>query len=298
MVRRALVLGAGGHAASAWETGVLLGLGDEGVDVRAADVVVGTSAGARVAVGLLGNLSLEELHARELAPAHGLEHALPSDIKRWRASFAEARQGAADEKDALRRLGALGPEATTSADARGVALASVVATGSWPDRELRIVAVDAASGERRVFERASGVSLLDAVGASGAMPGLFPLVAIGGRKYMDGGVYSVDNADVAIDCDVVLVLTLRAKEPPISVVSLERGVESLRKSGRQVEVILPDEATEAAFAAVGGNVLDPEVRPGALRAGRDQGRALARTVGRFWRGASCEAGPPVMSSLR
>jgi NTE family protein len=45
---RALVLGAGGNAAIAWEVGVLAGLLDVGIDVRTADVVIGTSAGSVV----------------------------------------------------------------------------------------------------------------------------------------------------------------------------------------------------------------------------------------------------------
>lgn len=42
----ALVLGGGGFTAMAWEIGVLKGLSDAGCDLTAADLVVGTSAGA------------------------------------------------------------------------------------------------------------------------------------------------------------------------------------------------------------------------------------------------------------
>ncbi|MER8226022.1 patatin-like phospholipase family protein [Streptomyces sp. NPDC094143] len=46
---KVLVLGGGGVAGIAWETGILAGLADAGVYVTDADLVVGTSAGATVA---------------------------------------------------------------------------------------------------------------------------------------------------------------------------------------------------------------------------------------------------------
>ena len=49
MTRRALVLGGGGYAASAWEIGLITGMFEAEFDVRNADLFVGTSAGARVA---------------------------------------------------------------------------------------------------------------------------------------------------------------------------------------------------------------------------------------------------------
>jgi len=45
----ALVLGGGGVARIAWMTGLLFGLGEEGVDMRRADMMAGTSAGSTVA---------------------------------------------------------------------------------------------------------------------------------------------------------------------------------------------------------------------------------------------------------
>ena len=68
MGQRALVLGAGGHAATAWELGVITGMADVGVDVRDADLIVGTSAGARVGVQVRSHLTLEELFQRQVDP--------------------------------------------------------------------------------------------------------------------------------------------------------------------------------------------------------------------------------------
>jgi NTE family protein len=73
----------------------------------------------------------------------------------------------------------------------------------------------------------------------------------------------------------VLILTLPARVPQLSVASLGTAVDMLRRGGARVEVVHPDEASQAAFASVGGNLLDPSVREAAARAGREQGRRAA-----------------------
>ncbi len=67
---RALVLGGGGVSGIAWETGVLKGLRDGGLEVATWDLVVGTSAGAVVGARLLGDSDLAgffEAQARDAA---------------------------------------------------------------------------------------------------------------------------------------------------------------------------------------------------------------------------------------
>jgi NTE family protein len=85
--------------------------------------------------------------------------------------------------------------------------AALLPAGDWPRQQPPITAVDAESGHRATFGPDPGAGLLDAVAASGALPGVFPLVTIGGRRYADGGVHSLYNADLAAGHDVVTVLT-------------------------------------------------------------------------------------------
>jgi NTE family protein len=92
---------------------------------------------------------------------------------------------------------------------------------------------------------------------------------------LDGGIYSTDNVDLAVGSERVLIVTLPPRLPPLAVVPLEAAVQTLQRSGAQVEVVRPDEATEAAFASVGGNLLEPAVRERAAYAGREQGRSVA-----------------------
>jgi NTE family protein len=277
MGKRALVLGAGGPAAGGWEIGIITGMAEGGRDVRDAGLLVGTSAGALVGAQISSSLTLEELFQRQVDPLlQAKEQAPPVDFARLRAEILRAREGLTDPVAVLKRFGELALQASADLqEARRNMIAARLPSLAWPGRRLLLVAVDAESAARRAFERSSGVDLLDAVAASGAVPGIWPVVAIHGRRYMDGGTYSIDNADLAMGCDHVLILTLPARVPPTCVSSLDSAVARLRQSGAHVEVIHPDEASQAAFASVGGNLLDPAVRPPAARAGREQGRRIA-----------------------
>ena len=179
-MRRALVLGAGGHAAAAWEIGVLAGMADLGVDVRDADVIVGTSAGARVGGQITSGLTLEELFQQQVDPQlQTKESPPPVDFTRWRADFMRAKEGPGDATAVLKRFGALALRDPADAQARRTMIAARLPSHTWPKRRLLIVAVDVETGERRAFDRASGVDLIDAVAASGAVPGIWPAVAVG-----------------------------------------------------------------------------------------------------------------------
>jgi NTE family protein len=125
-----------------------------------------------------------------------------------------------------------------------------------------------------VFDARSGVDFMDAIAASCAVPGVWPPTTIAGRRYIDGGAYSTDNADLAVGCRRVLVLALRARSPRLAVVSLEQAIIKLREQETDLTVVHPDDATEAVFASVGGNLLDPSVRDAAAHAGREQGHRL------------------------
>ena len=277
MPRRALVLGAGGHAASAWEIGLIAGMAECGLDVRNADLLVGTSAGARVAVQLASGIALEDLFQRQIdALRQTAEPAPVIDWTHWRAEFLRAKEGGGSLAEVLRRIGAMAvtPSGLQGSDRRP-ALAAQLPLHTWPDRELLIAAVNAETGERRAFDRNSGIGLIEAVAASGAVAGIWRAVEFQGQHYIDGGFYSTDNADLAVGCQRVLIAALRSGVPPLSAVPISATVEILRGGGAQVEVVHPDEGTEAAFASVGGNLLHPSVCEPAARAGRAQGRRFA-----------------------
>jgi NTE family protein len=270
---RALVLGGGGVAGIAWMTGLLTGLAEAGQDIAGADVIIGTSAGANVAAQLGSGLGLEQLFARQAEPAlQAAEIMAVLDLDKVGAEIQEYLAGASSPQEALQRLGSYALAAQTVPEARRRAvIESRLPSHEWPSRPVRLVAVDCATGQMRVFDASSEVSLVDAVGASSAVPGVWPPVTIAGRRYMDGGVRSPDNADLADGATAVTVVSplgLNSQIP--SPLPLAEAVDRLRQGGARVTVIEPDQAS---VAAIGANPLDPATRGPAARAGLAQGRA-------------------------
>jgi NTE family protein len=273
---RALVLGGGGITGIAWEWGMLAGLAAAGVDLAAADLVVGTSAGSVVGAQVAGGVDPEARYAAQLEPP-GAEIAARMD---WRVlarfGLATARYGR-NPRAYRARIGRMAVAARTVPEAeRRAVIESRLPVQTWPERRLLITAVDAESGDFVVYDRDSGVSLVDAVGASCAVPGVWPPVTIGGRRLIDGGVRSAANADLAAGCDRVVVLAPYAGGGAAPRVANQ--VAELRKSARVV-VFAPD---RAARRAIGRNVLDPARRAAAARAGRAQAVAAAGSAAAVW----------------
>lgn len=273
----ALVLGGGGVAGIAWLNGLLLGLAESGRDVSAADVLIGTSAGSAVAAQLGSGLSLEELYARQVDPVLQAKE-IPADLdpERMAADLGPLFAGVTSLTDLRRRIGKVALAAkTVSEPARRAVIESRLPSHDWPSRDLRVVALDAETGEPRVFDRASGVPLVDAVAASCAVPGIWPAVTIEGRRYIDGGMRSPENADYASFADRVLILAPMGTDSPFPTEKPAlQLIDELRTEGKEATIVVPD---EAALKAIGTNPLDPGTRVPAAEAGRAQGKELTLT---------------------
>ena len=166
---------------------------------------------------------------------------------------------------------------TVPEEARLQVIAGRLPRHTWPDRPVRIVAVDALTGEERIFDEGGDVSLVDAVAASSSVPGIWPPVTIDGRRYIDGGIRSVLNADLAVGHDVALILAPIDEPLPLGP-DVASGMEALEARAR-IQFVRPDDASTAAF---GPDLLDPASREPSARAGRSQGQALAESVRSFW----------------
>lgn len=261
-----LVLAGGGVAGIAWETGMLLGLREAGVDLSSPGTVIGTSAGSTVAAQLLSGVDLEELFARQVAVEH--QELTPTvDVASLMAFFTELGDISAGlDVPALRRVGAFAKQAqTVEVGVRRAVIEWRLPSHEWPVADLRIPTVDADTGELVVLTRNSGVSLVDAVAASCAVPGVWPCVPVGGRLLLDGGVRSSANLDLAAGLDDVVALVPTAMAAP----QVERQADALRRAGATVRVLLADEDSTV---AMGANPLDPASRPASAQAGRRQGR--------------------------
>ncbi|MFC4017426.1 patatin-like phospholipase family protein [Micromonospora sp. GCM10011542] len=276
-MERALVLGGGGVTGVAWELGLLAGLAEQGVPVTDADLVVGTSAGSVVGAQVCSGVPLEQLYEAQLAPPSGEVPARLGFVAVARLVWAGGRSR--DPVRARARVGAMAVAARTPSEAsRRAVIEARLPAREWPARRLLVTAVEASSGEFVVFDADSGVSLVDAVGASCAVPGVWPPVTIGERRYVDGGMRSAVNADLAAGARRVLVVapTTAAFGP---MPRLAAQVAALRAGGATVVVVSPD---AAARAAIGRNVLDPARRAGAARAGRAQAAGVADEVAALW----------------
>jgi len=290
----AVVLGGGGAAGNAWEIGIIAGLAEAGLDLtELADLVVGTSAGATAAAQVRSGTTPAELLAAILSgQVHSVRRSqerLPSlplatVFERMRAIGAAATSLA----DLQRAMGAFGLESDAilepGAGQRRAIVAARLPRTDWPDGPMIVVAVDAHTGELAAFDRDSGVDLVDAVTASTALPGLAPTVEINGKRYIDGGVRSSENADLASGfANVVVLAPLGGRSGPLPEgqfeglrrlpgADLASQVAALRQQGSHVEVITPNGGSRA---AMGTNQMDLTTRIPTARAGFDQGKQQA-----------------------
>ncbi|MEV6651766.1 patatin-like phospholipase family protein [Streptomyces sp. NPDC051219] len=276
----ALVLGGGGLTGIGWECGILHGLTEAGVDLSTAELVVGTSAGSVVGAQLTsGLLTTRELYERQLADATGESLARLGTGLMARYAWGVLRSRDAEGYGA--RMGTMALAARTPQEAeRRAVIATRLVSHDWPDRRLVVTAVDALTGEFKAFDRDSGVGLVDAVSASCAVPGVYPPVTIGGRRWIDGGMRSSANADLAAGYGRVVILApITAGGGPIA--SARAQAARLSAGGARVLLLTPDRAARSAF---GRNVLDPARRAPAAHAGLVQAAAHAEEAAAVWAG--------------
>lgn len=291
----ALVLGGGGAAGHAWLIGVVAGLAEGGFDLtELADLVIGTSAGATAAAHVRSGIPIADLFAsilaepvRPAAPGGARPPSSPMGqmFERMRSIGAAANSAL----DLQRAMGAYGLECDSllepGAKARRALVASRLPRPEWPERPMVVTALEALTGELVAFHRDSGVELVDAIAASTAMPGAAPTVEICRVRYIDGGVRSTENADLATGYAKVVVLSpLGGRTPtepgqfeglrrdPEWRTDLPSQLEDLRKQGSQVLLITPDPDSRS---AMGPNLMDISARIPTAKAAFIQGKRQA-----------------------
>lgn len=307
-----VVLGGGGIAGVAWEAGIVLGLQQAGADLSAADVIVGTSAGSIVGSHLAFRADLRALAPRQpggqdgpgggapgeqsipdgqgaadgqgatggQAPPDRSPGGAPPGFDALMVTLAPLWDPALDPVEARRRVGAAALAADAGGEEAHIAriAALLPAREEWPPGRFLVTAIDTATGELTVWERGSGVPLDRAVASSCAVPGVYPPVTIGGRRYMDGGIRSGTNADLAAGASAVIVLDAIGHLTPRE--GLRAELATLGAS--RTLVLTPD---DGAAAAMGTNLLDPVTWAPALDAGLAQAASCAEAARALWAAA-------------
>ncbi len=284
MSKRALVLGGGGLVGIAWETGVLLGLRDGGIDTRDADLVIGTSAGSMVGVRVAAGHdladALEPPEAGLPLPEGGIDLAAYDRImKAWTSVDLMS-------EDVAREIGREASAAPACAPEAWIAqTGGHCGVADWPETDYVAVVVDVATGRHRGVDRASGVPLASAIAASCAIPGVFPPIPFDGALWMDGGVRSGTSADLAGErgADRVLVVAPMCDRMgvvgPLSQRALRVELDGLEAKGIWSHAVLPGEREAE---RMGDDLMNPAFIEPALEAGTEQGRALATSALADW----------------
>jgi NTE family protein len=275
VLERAFVLAGGGATGIAWEAGIILGLRDGGVDVRDADTMIGTSAGSVVAAHLRlgtdeGNAFARIKQGADLATFGRLGAADAARYVRARVHL--------DPSEGRALVGRAALTAQTTSEEEWLAEIGLGLVGKdWPEGRLLITAVDAESGTSVVFDNASGVPLERAVAASCTVPGVFPAVEIAGRRYVDGGLRSIANIDLAAGHRRVVALapypigTHLRDLPPVQ-------LRTLRPKARTY-LVVPDAKD---LWAMGANPLDMRRGAGTFETARAHGLRIAARVAEVW----------------
>jgi NTE family protein len=229
-------------------TGLVSGLRQEGVDLAEADVIVGTSAGSIVGTKLATGQDLDSYTPAPSADQGG--SAPKADPRRMTEAFAILADASLERADARRRVGRLALAAETTTEQAHIAgISTLITAREWPDRRLLITAVDVETGELKVWDRAGDAPLPTAIASSCALPGVSPPITVNGRRYMDGGIVSGTNADVATGADVLVLV-----EPLAHLFPREPLERELAKTGAgTVVTINPDLGAQQAFGPDLGN---------------------------------------------
>lgn len=287
---RALVLGGGGPVARAWELGLMDGFAGQGIDLGTADLIVGTSAGA--VVGAL--LALKQGFGAPLKIDAAIASTQPPVRSDGMADLAAAMVRAAQspEPELIRaEIGKMALDAQTISEEASVSrmMFTPFLGQAWPN-QFRATTVNARTGQLQVWDASSGAPLERAIAASTAAPCIWPPITINGERYIDGGVRSMLNADLAIGLDIVIAvscfaLTARDKAGPAFFTAINAAplaeLDAVCGSGATLALIEP----YSEFLVLnkhGTAMMDNNLVPEAYRLGHITAVGEAESVRRAW----------------
>jgi NTE family protein len=287
MAKQALVLGGGGSVGIAWETGLAAGFAEEGIDLRLADKIVGTSAGSFVGAELAAGRSPTEMrqrltegaNARAEQTSSGANEMPAPDLTKLMEFMMRVPKNEAEALKLRAEIGQYALEAKTVSEEACIGFFASVTNTPWPAK-YSCTAVDALDGRFVVLDQSTKTELARGVASSCSVPGLFPPITINGRRYVDGGMRSATNFDLAEGFErVIAVAVIPAGAAQFMAARIDPELAQLRRSGSHVELVTPDAASLDAF---GINLMDASRQIPAMEAGFKQGRAEAVRIRSVW----------------
>lgn len=278
-LNHALVLGGGGSLAIGWQLGYIAALDKAGIDVRHSDLVIGTSGGAQVATGITSNKSWEDIFEEQIAPKSN-ETPPSQDMSDMFARYANIEKESNTPKEWIENYSEYALEDNKFDESEHIKrLKHRIKMENWP-KNLMITAVNAQLAERVAFTSESEVDLYRAMASSGSLPGVWPTTTVNGQKHFDGGCHSMENADLAKDAKKVLILSTNL---PISTpYKLDDAIKELEDNGAEVKLITPSQDIFDKLNELGGNTVDPSIRPALAKLGEEQGRKDIEMIKQFW----------------
>ncbi len=272
----------------AWESGLAAGLAEVGIAWRDADLIVGTSAGsivgARLALGMDPAATIAVI-SQPLPIGDEVAGAMADMMATWGGAVASASTPE-EVRVALGRV-----SLANTADEETFVGAEVFAEmkdRDWPGR-FRCTAIDTRTGALQVWDAAAGVPLSRGVASSCAVPGVFPAVTVGAARYMDGGMRTPLNADLAAGHDAVIIVSCLPlslpegmSDPMFDNISGQIEAElAIVRDGGALEVVEPSlEFLEV--SGFGANLMNPAVTPAAYQAGLNQAAVEAPRLRALW----------------
>jgi NTE family protein len=267
----------------AWEIGLADGFAGQGIDFWTADFIIGTSAGAVVGA----QLALKQGFGAppKIAAPPPVQSDLMADL-----AAAMVRAAQSPNPELIRaEIGKMALNAQTISEEASVArsMFAPFVGQPWPN-QFRATTVNARTGQLQIWDASSGAPLERAIAASTAAPGIWPPITINGERYIDGGMRSMLNADLAIGSDIVIAvscfpLTEKAGTPFFATLNaaMLAELDAVRGSGATLMVIEPH-SEFLVLTKHGTAMMDSNLVPEAYRLGRVTAVGEAASVRRVW----------------
>ena len=275
---KAIVLGGGGITGIAWESGIIASLISAGINLAEADTILGTSAGAFVGSALASGYDMEDYYAMQQG-GNSEEPSISASLMTrllWIKAFVYGGKKQNKIGKSLGRIAQNHPS-KVSLDERLAIVRSRLVVKTFPPK-LKVTAIDALSGETHLFDDQSGISLEQAVAASGAVPGVWPSISFNGTTWIDGGMISSTNALLVQNSKKIIILSPLPKRNGF----IPGAFEDAEKLKDHAEVFLftPDEKSKE---AIGANIYDTTNCKACANAGYEQGKNACNEVLKMWR---------------